>query len=104
MSKPRLLEDRSEEDAMQARELSSDPSSKFMGTAANLTVFALLRGQPMLRRPYLGIGEATKWPSRNWPKTANRVASSQVLSHANASSSAFAFFRSAVLKPWVNPA
>jgi len=44
----------------QARELSSDPSSKFMGTTANLTVFALLRGQPMLRRPYLGIGEATK--------------------------------------------
>src|SRR5262249_17849713 len=31
-----------------------------MGTTANLTVFALLRGQPMLRRPYLGIGEATK--------------------------------------------
>src|SRR5262245_34306945 len=31
-----------------------------MGTTANLTVFALLRGQPMLRRPYLGTGEATK--------------------------------------------
>jgi hypothetical protein len=44
----------------QARELSPDPGSKFMGTTANLTVFALLRGQPMLRRPYLGIGEATK--------------------------------------------
>jgi hypothetical protein len=28
----------------------------------------------------------------------------QLLSHANASSSAFAFFRSAVLKPSVNPA
>src|SRR6516165_8692486 len=33
---------------------------KFMGTTANLTVFALLSGQSMLRRPYLGIGEATK--------------------------------------------
>jgi hypothetical protein len=44
----------------QARELSPDPGSKFMGTTANLTVFALLRGQPMLHRPYLGIGEATK--------------------------------------------
>jgi len=40
--------------------LSPDPGSKFMGTTANLTVFALLRGQPMLRRPYLGTGEATK--------------------------------------------
>ena len=40
--------------------MSPDPGSKFMGTTANLTVFALLRGQPMLRRPYLGTGEATK--------------------------------------------